>query len=500
MRGLAVSPRRGLGARHIALQLLSAGLIAAGLVALPIASKSAGAALVRPHVLSPGSAPVGASAVGAVPGTQSLTVRLVLPPSNQAALTALLQAQQDPASAEFHHWLAPGQFRSEFGPAQSDVSAVTAWLRADGFSPSVSGYLVSVTAPESRFAGAFGVSFERYATPGRGTGYVASSAPLVPSSLASGGISSILGLNTTYKFMSQTKLGRPSPTSQSPHVLLPHADGLTPCPAATGVAGAITLDQEGAAYEIGSLLAAGENGTGETVGLYELGQSSKTDISTYESCFGLNNAFSLQNVDGGAASGTGGTFEADLDAEQAMTQAPGASVISYEGPNTDTGAYDVWNAIVTADAAQVVSTSWGLCEHDTVLDVLKGPIRPSSSRRLHRANRSSPRAGTRAQRTVSSRTFSLPNRSTTRRPIHGSRRSAGPICCRAGCRPRGTTASRTKASRVPSRMAAQAAEACRATNPDPLRSRTSCPGRSRNHVAPRAGKFPTSRPMQRSTW
>jgi len=238
----------------------------------------------------------------------------------------------------------------------------------------VSGYLVSVTAPESRFAGAFGISFERYATPGSGTGYVASSAPLVPLSLASGGISSILGLNTTYKFESAVKLGGPSQTSQSPHVVRPHADGLTPCAAASSQAGGnvFTLDQEGAAYGIGSLLSAGERGTGETVGLYELGQTSGTDVGTYESCFGLTNALSVQPVDGGAASGTGGTFEADLDAEQAMTQAPGASVVSYEGPNTASGAYDVWNKIVTADAAQVVSTSWGLCEHDAVLGGSQG--------------------------------------------------------------------------------------------------------------------------------
>jgi hypothetical protein len=54
--------------------------------------------------------------------------------------------------------------------------------------------------------------------------------------------------------------------------------------------------------------------------------------------------------------------EADADIEQAATQSPGAALISYQAPNTDTGAYDDWDAIVTADAAPVVSTSWGLCE------------------------------------------------------------------------------------------------------------------------------------------
>jgi Subtilase family len=65
---------------------------------------------------------------------------------------------------------------------------------------------------------------------------------------------------------------------------------------------------------------------------------------------------------GGGAIGGSGTAEADLDIEQAATQAPRASVISYEGPATAQGQYDTWYAIVHADQAQVISTSWGLCE------------------------------------------------------------------------------------------------------------------------------------------
>src|ERR1019366_710847 len=34
----------------------------------------------------------------------------------------------------------------------------------------------------------------------------------------------------------------------------------------------------------------------------------------------------------------------------------------YEGPNTNSGAYDTYSQIVTDNTAQVVSTSWGLCE------------------------------------------------------------------------------------------------------------------------------------------
>ncbi len=307
-----------------------------------------------------------ATALGATPSTQDITVSFVLPPSNQAALTTLLQDQSAPTSPEYHHWLSPGQFRSMFGPAQSDIAAVTSWLSGDGLSPTVSGYLVTVTAHASELTSTLGTSFERYALAGGGTGYVASSAPLVPSDLATGQISSILGLNTAYQFTNQDTVVTPGSAGQSPHAARPNADGLTPCSAANDEAGSdyYTLDQEGAAYGIGSLLSAGQNGAGATIGLYELGQSSASDIGTYETCFGLTNAFSVDTVDGGATSGFSGTVEADLDVEQAMTQSPGANVISYEGPNTSSGGYDVWNAIVTDDVAQVVSTSWGMCEPD----------------------------------------------------------------------------------------------------------------------------------------
>ncbi len=113
-----------------------------------------------------------------------------------------------------------------------------------------------------------------------------------------------------------------------------------------------------------SLLANGQNGHGETIGLYELAAHTPSDTSAYLSCFGLTNPLSTVNVDGGGVTGTGGTFEANIDIEQVATQAPKASIIAYEGGanGSDTSVYDVWNTIVGDDAAQVVSTSWGACE------------------------------------------------------------------------------------------------------------------------------------------
>jgi len=164
----------------------------------------------------------------------------------------------------------------------------------------------------------------------------------------------------------QTQIGSQGAlVSKSQGTFQPQADGLTACPAAQAAAGSsyYTLDNLGAAYGIGSLLTDGQNGHGQTIGLYELASSSPSDISEYKSCFGLTNSVSTVSIDGGGGTvGGAGTVEADADIEQAATQAPSAALISYEGPNSGSGPYDTWNEIVSTDIAKVVSTSWGLCE------------------------------------------------------------------------------------------------------------------------------------------
>ena len=125
---------------------------------------------------------------------------IVVPPQNQSELSALLKAQSDPNSPEYHHWLTSEQFRTEFGPDPQDAASVTSWLRSARAHPSVSGYDVRVSAPASSFESTFGTSFERYSLPDGHHGYIARSTPLVPSGLSSGQITSILGLNTAYEF------------------------------------------------------------------------------------------------------------------------------------------------------------------------------------------------------------------------------------------------------------------------------------------------------------
>lgn len=341
-------------------RLLALLALAGFVVSLPTRA-GASNPLVRPHQLAPMGVPQGAEALGSVPGDQNIDLSVVLAPSNTAALSSLLAGLYDPASPDYHHWLKAGQFSALFGPSSSDVTAVESWLRSRGLGVTArSASSIDVAAPASAVSTALGTSFEKYRSPSGTVGYAARDTPLVPQNLANGPIEAIVGLDTAAKFQPQglTPVSGPVDVPRSPQ---PAADGLTPCAAASSEG--LTLDQLGADYGIGNLLDQGENGHGQTIGLYELAPHSATDVSTYFNCFGLTNAVSTVAVDGGAGTpGGDGTLEADLDIEQAATQSPDASIISYEGPNSQVGALNLWQSIVSSDVAQVVSTSWGECE------------------------------------------------------------------------------------------------------------------------------------------
>ena len=54
-------------------------------------------------------------------------------PEQEVALGALIESLHDRNSANFHKWLTPEQFGAQWGAADSDIAAVTAWLQSHGF-------------------------------------------------------------------------------------------------------------------------------------------------------------------------------------------------------------------------------------------------------------------------------------------------------------------------------------------------------------------------------
>jgi subtilase family serine protease len=145
--------------------------------------------------------------------------------------------------------------------------------------------------------------------------------------------------------------------------------GPQPCAKATATAGNLggyTDDQLAGAYGFEGLYAAGDEGRGTTIAVYELEPNAPADLAAFESCYGLDTSVSYVRVDGGAGHGVG-TDEAAFDIENVIGFAPGAKVLVYQGHNAQSGApgsgpFDTFAAIVNQDRAQVVSVSWGGCE------------------------------------------------------------------------------------------------------------------------------------------
>src|SRR4029077_4278356 len=59
--------------------------------------------------------------------------RVYLPLTHTDALEKLLQSQTDTASANYHQWLTPAQFKQQFGPSASDFAKARQLLQSGGF-------------------------------------------------------------------------------------------------------------------------------------------------------------------------------------------------------------------------------------------------------------------------------------------------------------------------------------------------------------------------------
>ena len=186
--------------------------------------------------------------------------------------------------------------------------------------------------------------------------------PVVPAPLVAR-VAGVVGLSTvavpTPHVVPAGGSSSTEPAGPSPAVVPAVGPGAA-CPGATGT-GAYTANQLAAAYGLNTLYGGGSDGTGVTIGIYELEPYTPSDIATYESCYGISTSVTNTNVDGGAG-GTSQQGEAALDIEDVVGLAPGATVKVFTGPQANSGPIDTYDAMVADPSLKVITTSWGLCE------------------------------------------------------------------------------------------------------------------------------------------
>jgi kumamolisin len=133
-----------------------------------------------------------------------------------------------------------------------------------------------------------------------------------------------------------------------------------------GPAGGYTPAELKTAYDVTPLASAGYNGTGQRLGLFELDGFQQSNITTYDTQYGLVSPVPTKVlISGGPGPLGGGEIEVELDIEVMHAIAPASPITVWEGPNSDAGANATYNAMVTSNTTKSNSTSWGICEPNT---------------------------------------------------------------------------------------------------------------------------------------
>lgn len=306
---------------------------------------------------------------GAVsPSTQLQGISIVFSrtAAQQAALDSLVAAQQNPASPLYHQWLTPATYAAQFGMAESDLSAVEAWLEQQGFtaiSVNNSHNRIYFSGTAAQVASAFGASLHNYTTPASGTQpaatHFAPSADLtIPATLGS----SVLAVENLSSY-------RPHP-----HVKLSSPRAAPKFTSAQTGENFLTPADLNTIYDISPATSAGYTGTGETIVV--IGQSAieTSDLTNFQTAAGIPAKLPTQILVPGTGTSTinpGGSstsdeVESDIDLEYSDAIAQGATIdFVYTGSNTNYGAFDSLQYAVDNEAtspASIISSSYGTCE------------------------------------------------------------------------------------------------------------------------------------------
>ncbi len=148
---------------------------------------------------------------GSATATDSIGFRIYLGWQNQSQVEAIAKAVSDPASASYRQFLTPQQFRQQFAPSQSQVTAAQSWLRGQGFTvvyTPLNNHYIAAEGTIAQAAAAFGTSFNMYAHDGL-TLRSPSSAVSVPTNLA-GIVSGVIGLDDSAQLVFNNKANDPA--------------------------------------------------------------------------------------------------------------------------------------------------------------------------------------------------------------------------------------------------------------------------------------------------
>jgi uncharacterized protein (TIGR03437 family) len=264
-------------------------------------------------------------------------VMLLQPSAAQMTdLAQLVADQQNPASPQYHQWLAPEAFGDRFGLSHADMAKIAAWLKGQGFTidrQARGGNWIAFSGTAAQTSRSFHTSIHRYSVNNE-SHFANAGDPEVPEALA-GIATGFLGLND-FPLQSMAHLVTPAFTNAGQHFIAP-ADFST----------------------IYNLTPLGLDGTGQTIAIVGQSDVFASDLSQFRTRYGLPANTARMILYGGADPGvTSAVVEGELDLEWAGAIAPKATLTYVYGAS----AFSAMLYAIEANLAPIVSVSYGTCE------------------------------------------------------------------------------------------------------------------------------------------
>jgi subtilase family serine protease len=322
------------------------------------------------------------SAQGRLDANARLEVAIGLPLRNGGQLTNLLEDIYNPSSPNFRHFLKPEEFTAAFAPSVEDYQSVIDFAKAHHLTvlhTHTNRTLVSLSGSVRDIENAFHTHLQTFKHPKENRIFFAPdvepSLDLKTPVLAIGGLDNYV---------------RPRPHLSSNLSIRPYGGGGS---GGGGGGGGYTGPFQGGDYAAAYVPNVVEDGTGQTIGLFELFPFNQQDIQDYEDAVGLSPYVTVTPVLIDGANGDSSSydyidpntfaqtpyldyaFEVTGDIEVAISMAPGCSVLVYEGPTplgepplgtnfiqdatTTAQINDVLNHMATDNLAKQLSCSYG---------------------------------------------------------------------------------------------------------------------------------------------
>ncbi|MFD4791146.1 protease pro-enzyme activation domain-containing protein, partial [Streptomyces sp. NPDC058459] len=277
---------------------------------------------------------------GRVAAGKRISVAISLTPRNAKALDTFVAKVSDPKSSSYGHYLTKHQFAARFGRTDAEVTQLKDYLRAQGLTVRAThsgNLLVDASGTAAQLEKAFGTRLSTWKDAASGRSFYANdAAPTLPRAIASL-VSDVAGLNN------RVHLHHQAPSTVTPH---------------NGPGGGYTPAQLKGGYNVSGTY----TGSGQKIALIEFDGFQQSNITKYDSNYGLNSPTpTVKKVDGGSGPLGDGQVEVELDIEVLHAIAPKANVTVFEGPNSDAGEVDTYQAIVDS-GIPTTSISWGAAE------------------------------------------------------------------------------------------------------------------------------------------